>query len=310
MNVKWWLERINKLYSHWFRWKGRAQFDQYRFDHNLKGQKVVVLAPHIDDDIIGCGGAIMHYLEQGATVDIIYLTDGAQSKARNEYASIQEVRMKEAYNVAGLLGLDESHLHFLSYSDQQLINNGDLSGELSDHLKKLAPDTVFSPVFLDTHPDHFATTLKLKEAYNPEVQHIYLYEVQSPITPYYGNVAIDISEKFDKKLEMVNQYKSQKMDFSFVRRQSAFNAFCLASSDEKMEFAELFLHTTPDKLAWVLSDMKKQYDDYSKLRAGLVGHGRARTFIPAIKSSMKTKQLLDELTEDSDSYSATEKNTL
>jgi LmbE family N-acetylglucosaminyl deacetylase len=94
-----------------------------------KDDRVLILAPHPDDETIGCAGVIQQALFQKAKVRIVYLTNGDHNEAafvvyekrltlrQSEFIHMGEVRRKEAINAAGLLGLSEQSLVFLGYPD-------------------------------------------------------------------------------------------------------------------------------------------------------------------------------------------------
>lgn len=94
-----------------------------------KGERVLILAPHPDDEVIGCAGVIQQALKAGAKVKIIYLTNGDHNELafivyekritirRGEFVHMGQVRQKEAIKAMKFLGLSENDLVFLGYPD-------------------------------------------------------------------------------------------------------------------------------------------------------------------------------------------------
>ncbi|MFH0854967.1 MAG: PIG-L family deacetylase [Candidatus Omnitrophota bacterium] len=94
-----------------------------------KDDRVLILAPHPDDEDIGCGGVIQRAVKTGAKVKIAYLTNGDHNEIafivydkrlvvlNSEFVAMGKVREKEAKNAMRVLGLDESSLIFLGYPD-------------------------------------------------------------------------------------------------------------------------------------------------------------------------------------------------
>jgi len=94
-----------------------------------KGERVLIFAPHPDDETIGCGGIIQQALKAGAEIKIVYLTNGDHNQLafivyekrltvrKGEFLHMGEVRRKEAIAAMKLLGLKESNLVFLGYPD-------------------------------------------------------------------------------------------------------------------------------------------------------------------------------------------------
>jgi LmbE family N-acetylglucosaminyl deacetylase len=94
-----------------------------------KDDRILILAPHPDDEAIGCAGIVQEALRQGAKVRIVYLTNGDSNQLafivyekrltfkKGEFLHMGEVRRKEANTAMRLLGVDESNLIFLGYPD-------------------------------------------------------------------------------------------------------------------------------------------------------------------------------------------------
>lgn len=94
-----------------------------------KNDRILILAPHPDDEVIGCAGIIQKALKTGAKVRVCYLTNGDHNQIafiiykkrislrQNEFIHMGKVRRKEAVNAMKLLGLDEKNLVFLGYPD-------------------------------------------------------------------------------------------------------------------------------------------------------------------------------------------------
>lgn len=94
-----------------------------------KGERVLILAPHPDDETIGCAGIIQQALSKGAQVEVVYLTNGDHNQIafivyekrltlkKGEFIHMGEVRRQEAIKAMKLLGLKENNLIFLGYPD-------------------------------------------------------------------------------------------------------------------------------------------------------------------------------------------------
>lgn len=94
-----------------------------------KDERILILAPHPDDESISCAGIIQDAISKGAKVKIVYLTNGEHNEfafivyekrvtlKKNEFIYLGEVRRKEAVKAMQLLGVDEKNLVFLGYPD-------------------------------------------------------------------------------------------------------------------------------------------------------------------------------------------------
>lgn len=95
--------------------------------------RVLVVAPHPDDEVLGCGGLIQQALRAGARVDVALVTNGDASELSlifaerdlplgpDAYVKLGRQRQKESLAAVGLLGVPENHVHFLGYPNNGLL---------------------------------------------------------------------------------------------------------------------------------------------------------------------------------------------
>lgn len=173
------------------------------------GKKVLVLAPHPDDEVIGCGGTLYKHAIAGDHVVVAIMADGRQGShfCTERGRALVDRRKREAEEACALLGLSE--LVFLDHPDARLSTRPSAVDEITSLLERLHPDTLYVTSFLDAHTDHRATfdiAVSALERYGKEVM-VYIYEVWSPI-PANCVVEIDIA----KKIECIRCYQSQLDD--------------------------------------------------------------------------------------------------
>jgi LmbE family N-acetylglucosaminyl deacetylase len=123
---------------------------------------MLVLAPHMDDETLGCGGT-MYLHDDKAKIHCLFATDGAGSPAPllpwqgQPDAGLAARRREEARAATGKLGIPASNLHFLDLPDGNLSSHRRrLETALADALEQLQPEFVFAPFRFDVHPDHVA----------------------------------------------------------------------------------------------------------------------------------------------------------
>jgi LmbE family N-acetylglucosaminyl deacetylase len=123
---------------------------------------IVIVAPHMDDEALACGGLIAKLPDKNR-IHIIYATDGMKSPApiipgRDEISpDLGKVRMNESTQAMKLLGVPEQNLHFLCLPEAQLREiRAALQKALREKLKKLAPQHILVPFRYDRHLDHLA----------------------------------------------------------------------------------------------------------------------------------------------------------
>ncbi|HUV60025.1 MAG TPA: PIG-L family deacetylase [Desulfatiglandales bacterium] len=258
----------------------------------LPGEKVLILAPHIDDDIIGCGGAILKYLENGKDLAVAYLTECGKYGSKLTYDEIVEERKQEAVAVAQKIGLEKSCLLFLPGEDGGLINSN-INDQLEEIIVEMQPDVIFMPCMLDTHSDHYAVTEKLCILYEKGLDELnnvilFLYEGQSPLTGFYSNVCLDIRDVWTRKERLMNLYVSQHSDFKFVHDLNKVNGLAFG----KRMICEAFLRTNVEQYCALYVGYLKEYDKYLTIKDRLIPHGDSRDLIKSYKSSYGNKTLL------------------
>jgi len=146
----------------------------------------VVLAPHPDDEIIGCGGTLLDLAARGGAVTIVQVTDGSDSAAflDEPEATRTQVRLDEARAVADRLNARE--IVCLRADNRALRPTAELRGRIRETIVRARAALVFAPSFTDIHPDHQTVLRLLAESLGempgplPEVA---LYEVWSLVAP-------------------------------------------------------------------------------------------------------------------------------
>jgi LmbE family N-acetylglucosaminyl deacetylase len=129
----------------------------------------IVVAPHFDDETLGCGGTILRKTRAGAAVRIVFMTDGGQSHARLiPRADLRRIRLQEGLAAAHLLGIAPADVHLLGFADGALsARHAEAVDALSRIIAAAQPTQVFVP-YADEPPlwstDHRATTAAVAAA--------------------------------------------------------------------------------------------------------------------------------------------------
>jgi len=117
----------------------------------------LVLAPHPDDETLGCGATIMRKLAAGTSVQIVIATDGRYWPPKTTLSAdaLAEIREEEAHQAGAILGLPRGSISFLRFEDGRLADHRRLlRGRLVDIFDKMDPEEIFAPSIIDSHPDH------------------------------------------------------------------------------------------------------------------------------------------------------------
>jgi LmbE family N-acetylglucosaminyl deacetylase len=125
----------------------------------VTGRSALVLAPHPDDETLGCGAVILRKVAAGIPVTVVVVADGRYS-GRSKYLTPEQVgklRHDEMLEVARRLGLRPESLRQLGYEDGSLTaKEGELVGVVDDLITELSPDEVYVTGAFEPHPDHSA----------------------------------------------------------------------------------------------------------------------------------------------------------
>lgn len=179
----------------------------------LDEKNVLVLSPHPDDDIIGCGGTLQNYRGRGAAITSVYMTDGRKGNPRYGEEELVSIRRQEAQTAADIIGIQK--LIFFDNRDGELSVSSKTVAELSKVLKEIQPEAVFLPFIMDDHPDHAATIQIFLAAIKslPPVM-CYTWGIWTPLPCF--NVAVDITSFADLKRNALAAHMSQTEIIDFV----------------------------------------------------------------------------------------------
>jgi LmbE family N-acetylglucosaminyl deacetylase len=117
----------------------------------------LVLAPHPDDETLGCGATIMRKLATGTSVQVVIAADGryAYPKSKLSADALIEIREEEACRACAILGLARENITFLRLEDLRLADHRELLRDrLFDIFDTVNPEEIFVTSIIDNHPDH------------------------------------------------------------------------------------------------------------------------------------------------------------
>lgn len=216
-----------------------------------KGHRVLVLAPHPDDEVIGCGGTLHKHCLAGHEVVCVYLTSGeatcAGGSSTKGTSGIGEMRELEARKGAEAIGF--SRLDFLRQKDGDLQPTDNVVQRIAQHVANLRPDVVYLPFFLERHPDHLATNRILMSAYlqaSPKIEfRCCAYETVDPIPR--PNCVVDISESVSTKTLALEQHETARKAMNIIDPTLGLNMHRALHISGGKGYAEAFVHTTADE---------------------------------------------------------------
>lgn len=195
-------------------------------------ERIVVLAPHSDDEVLGCGGAIALHRRARAPVTVVVLTDGSAGSGKLRGLAGEELRQareqligtRKAETRAAMAELDVDDVVFLEARDGHLAADSTVAGHLAPILERTQPQIVYVPSFLEQHPDHRAANQVLLDAVGSVAVHfaVHAYEVW---TPQFPNCLVTIDSVIHLKRTALAHYHSQLLEADFQHGILGLNAY-------------------------------------------------------------------------------------
>ena len=108
-------------------------------------KRSLIIAPHPDDEVLGCGGLIHRMVNQGRDVHVAILTGGEKSLVEVEDEELKCVRRRLALHAASQLGLAEDKIHFLDYPDGGVSAACSETSKLQALISNIRPSAIFIP---------------------------------------------------------------------------------------------------------------------------------------------------------------------
>jgi LmbE family N-acetylglucosaminyl deacetylase len=222
---------------------------------------VVVAVPHMDDEVLACGGTLAR-LPQKDRIHLIYATDGSRSPAPvlsgldAAGPHLGFMRMQESRAALKILGVPDQNLHFLGFPEARLRHSWKQYSEaLVELVKKINPDHVLAPFRYDRHPDHLvvnrATTEALRSgAVKARVSEYFVYHRWrllrgGDIRKYIDSkhlIRINIENESRIKREALTCFKSQTTKLYAWQERPILSEKLL---DEECQNPELFVRYDP-----------------------------------------------------------------
>jgi LmbE family N-acetylglucosaminyl deacetylase len=227
-------------------------------------ERVTVLAPHMDDETIGCGGAIARHVKAGGTVHVVFLTDGRHGSStlqrltgearRSAEIKLVETRKQEAGRALAKLGVGS--VTFLDVEDGTLGDDKNVAGRLREVLLAQQPEIVYLPCYVEQHSDHLAANRVLLDAVRDSALQFQCmaFEVWTPLFP---NCLVKIDDVVELKSSALSEYRSQLADQDYLHVALGMNAYRSAGfADHYGRYAEAYF-------AMPLDDYRRMYDEYA-----------------------------------------------
>lgn len=205
-----------------------------------ESDRILIIAPHPDDECIGAGGILaMH----SALCRVVVLTDGRQGQGDIAPEKEKEIRQQEFTREMQFLGIADYQM--LQYEDGTMMQH-------TDCLEKMELSS-FTKIFVtgvhDGHPDHTAACVSVFQALkrqNINEVEIYLYEVHAPLREV--THLLDITEVMDRKQELIRFHQSQLGTLPYDKLAKSMAEYRALQNRMRDSYVEAFTCLTPEKM--------------------------------------------------------------
>ena len=211
-------------------------------------KKILVVAVHLDDETLGCGGSLLKHKANGDEINWLICT--TIDKDQNYY----QTREKEMNKVSKLYAFNSVHSLLLKTTRIDEYSISKLIEKISKVINKVKPNIIYLPFKGDAHSDHrriFEASYSCTKSFRyPFIKKIYMMETLSetefaPSTKedsFIPNTFVDISKHMDKKIQLMQIYKNEIGKHPFPRSERNIRALgTLRGATCGYEYAESFM---------------------------------------------------------------------
>ena len=231
-----------------------------RLIEKFSDPSVVVLAPHMDDEIIGPGGSVALHRRAGSTVTFVFTTDGAAGdpdillkklpadELHQRMRELAETRKNESRQAAKMLGVTD--LQFLDGPDGSLRQTPAMVDSLCTIIEQRKPTIIYAPALTDNHRDHWATNRILRVVLDrlpPDIKANVLIRGYEVWTALPANRMADISSVGDLKRQAIDVFASQTKFVDYSRAIIGLNQYRSMTHLLGRGLAEAFLESTSEE---------------------------------------------------------------
>lgn len=213
-------------------------------------KKILVIAPHPDDELLGAGGMILKNIKEGNEVYVCVVTIGVAPLFEPERGKKNN---QDAVDCHKAIGITKTYFLDLPSTMLESIPRYELNGKILDVVREVQPEEVFIPHYGDMQKDHQmvadAAMVAIRPKYYPQVKRVYAYETLSETgwnapsvaNEFIPNVWMDITGILDEKLRALRYYTLQMSGFPDPRSEEAVRALAMYRGAQMFyEAAEAF----------------------------------------------------------------------
>lgn len=211
----------------------------------IPAERVLVIAPHPDDEVFGCGGAILRHVATGAAVHVRIWTSGGYGTLPGQQADYIAMRQRECLAAAQVLGYGTPE--FGAADDRGVTYGEQLVLEILALIERTQAELVYAPSVMEMHPDHRALGMAVVEAVRRRggALRVAQYEIGVPLRP---NLLLDITDVAARKLEAMQCFASQLEKQRYDLDVAALNRYRSWTLPPHVTAAEAYLVASGEEL--------------------------------------------------------------
>ena len=212
--------------------------------------KILVIAPHPDDETLGCGGTLFRHKQEGdelywvIVTEISIDTDWSEVAVKKREKEIETIARKYRFSDVFNFRFPTTKLDTMPLSD--------LIKKITEVFKKAETEIIYLPCAYDVHTDHQITARALQSSLkwfrHPYIKKVLMYETPSETEfnfmndrTFHPNVFVNISDHLDNKIETMKEYKTEMGDFPFPRSEKTMRSLAaFRGSQSGYQAAEAF----------------------------------------------------------------------
>ena len=214
--------------------------------------KIIVVAPHPDDETLGCGGTLLRHKSEGDEIHWLIMTTLTEQSGFSKERI--ESRKKEIDAVSKKYQFDTVHQAKFITTTLDTVKNSELIAEVSKIFNKVRPNILYLPFRNDIHSDHAAvfdaTSVCTKSFRYPFIRSVRVYEtlsetefaIRTDVSKFEPNLWVDISLYLEKKIEIMKIYKGEMGIHPFPRSERNIKALATyRGATSGCDYAESFM---------------------------------------------------------------------
>jgi LmbE family N-acetylglucosaminyl deacetylase len=204
---------------------------------DISSKDALIIAPHPDDEALGCGGSIVKHVRAKSRVKVVFLTNGDKGDFKAEFGhEYVDIRRRSAQKAMEILGVED--YEFWGYGDRELsAAAGKVEEKLRHTVRDFSPSVIYAPSPFEAHPDHktaFQIVWKLRTRF--QISYAF-YEV---LMALYPNILVDITDEIELKKKAIESYYTEVFYNDYVAKVVGLNRFRTATLPKTVRYSEAF----------------------------------------------------------------------